>query len=48
MLNMEIKTNALKKQVPDPLSSAERGKRAFNKPFNQKKLTAPEIKIKVS
>ena len=45
-LKIWIKTNALK--IFDFLFSAERGKRAFNNPFNQKKLTAPAINTKVS
>ena len=46
ILKIWIKTNALK--IFDFLFSTERGKRAFNNPFNQKKLTAPARNINVS
>ncbi len=47
-LKIWIKTNALKMFDFDLVFSAESGKRAFNNPFNQKKLTAPARNTNVS
>ena len=47
-LNPEMSTKALKRARFEESFPEERGKRAFNKPFSQKKLTAPARKTKVS
>lgn len=48
MLKKDMRTNALKMAGFEFLFPADKGKRAFINPFNQKKLSAPEIKTKVS